>query len=97
MSKALATVFESTLSIDNFDINTQLLVSPNPTLGKLSINGVAINTVEVYNALGQHILQYKNPTQNSKFTMNLEGYSKGVYLLKINSDFGVGIKKVILM
>lgn len=95
MSNALATVFEPILSSDSFNLNKQISVNPNPTNGKVTINGIDIKSIEVYNTLGQQLLQIQYPSNNNPLTIDLKDFAKGIYLLKINSTFGVASKKVI--
>jgi len=95
MSNALGSVFESTLNTDSYNLDNQISVSPNPTNGRFTIEGLDINSVNVYNALGQQILNNKNQTGNTTIEINLNNFSTGVYHLKINSTLGVVSKKVI--
>lgn len=97
MSNALATVFESTLSTDSFNLDNRISISPNPTEGNITINGYNIKSIKVYNTLGQQVLQFKNPIDNSTLKIDFRDLTKGIYLLKINSTLGVASKKVIYL
>ena len=55
-------------------------VYPNPTSGKLTIDAENFEGVEVYDVSGRLILGSKLKT------IDLEGQSKGLYLLKINAS-----------
>jgi hypothetical protein len=53
-------------------------------------------TVEVYNAMGQLVVSNTYSDINSKFEVNLSGYSAGVYTIKLKVDGEVVTKRVIL-
>ena len=67
------------------ELNSQATLSnvqvyPNPTNGKLTIDAENFEGVEVYDVSGRLILGSKLKT------IDLEGQSKGLYLLKINAS-----------
>ena len=71
----------STLNIDKVDFkdDTTISVYPNPVQNVLKINAPnAIDKIEVYNILGQKILDHKGTNQ-----INVESLSKGMYISKI--------------
>ena len=74
-------IFDNTLSVDKVDFkdDTTIQVYPNPTQNILTINAPnTIEKIEVYNILGQKMLNNKNTNQ-----MNVESLSKGMYISKI--------------
>ncbi|MGK0446656.1 MAG: Leucine-rich repeat (LRR) protein [Polaribacter sp.] len=80
------------LSINDFDISTQISLYPNPVNDILKItisNGLEIKSIEVLNILGKRIV--KTTSTEIRFT-NLKD---GIYLLRINTNKGVITKKVI--
>ena len=97
MSNALATVFESTLSSDDFNFDQQILVYPNPTKSGITIKGTDINSIEIYNTLGQQVELLKNSSNTPKLKIELKPFLKGIYLLKINSASGIATKKIIYL
>ncbi len=97
MSNALMNVFSSTLGTNNFNFDNSVAITPNPTLGQISISGLNINSIEVFNAIGQQLLKLNSFIKNDKIWIDLKAFSKGIYLLKINSDYGVSTKKVIYL
>lgn len=84
------------LSIEDNVLNEGLLVYPNPTNSVLNIRtastNVNIKEVSIVDVTGKSIYsQYNNQT------INVLDFSKGVYILKIESqDGGVAIRKVIV-
>lgn len=68
---------------------------PNPTSSTSTLSTTAtnpINTVEIFNVLGQNIFQKEN-INKIKFELPIQNLSKGVYLIKINTNI---TKKLIL-
>ena len=72
-------------SVNTVGLNSQVTLSnvkvyPNPTNGKLTIDAENFEGVEVYDVSGRLILE------SELKTIDLEGQSKGLYLLKINAN-----------
>lgn len=68
-------------------------VYPNPTSGIVHLNiqnDVNMNSIYIYDQIGKFVLQ-----TNQK-SIDLSKLSSGVYYLKIHTDRGTGIKKIIL-
>ena len=96
MSNALANVFSSTLSTDDFYLDDDISIGPNPTTGKLFINSKHLNSVEVYNLLGQKInFKYNKSNNNNTFFIDLSNEERGIYFIKIMNSTKVIAKKVI--
>ena len=91
MSNALSSVFESTLSTEEFNLSNNVSISPNPTSGIVFINGKQINQIEVYNLYGQKIKIQKNNSSS----IDLKSQSSGMYFFKIKTDKGIVSKKII--
>jgi uncharacterized delta-60 repeat protein len=71
-------------------------VSPNPVSDVLNIvkkEGVEINTVEIFNLLGQSIDKITDTKKNNM--INITHLKSGTYILRINSDKGISIAKFI--
>ena len=69
-------------------------IYPNPTTGIFTIEGKNIQSVEITNIRGQTIKQLT--IHNLQFTIDLSNQAKGVYMIKIVTDKGTIIKKVVL-
>lgn len=83
----------STLSISNIIlIENNVKLYPNPVKDVLHIESIDSNIkkVEIYNILGKKIKSIEKP----KRTINFFEFSKGVYLMKIITEKGNFIKKV---
>lgn len=80
----------SVLNVDTF-INETIEIYPNPVKNYLNINVKNINfkNLDVYTLLGKKVLK-SNQTQ-----VDLSSLSKGIYLLKINTEKGILSKKIV--
>ncbi|WP_169744664.1 T9SS type A sorting domain-containing protein [Siansivirga zeaxanthinifaciens] len=83
-----------TLSISKNEIEG-LKVYPNPAKDYLTIesNKVKISLVEIYNILGSKVLSSNSLIGNK---LNVSSLSKGVYLLKINSEAKTSVRKIVI-
>jgi len=84
----------TSLSIEDNVLNEGVLVYPNPTNSvlnfKISNAGINIKKVNVIDVTGKTIF-----SQNNSQTLNVSNYSKGLYILKIESqNGGVTTRKV---
>ncbi len=71
-------------------------VSPNPVSDVLNIvkkEGVGINTVEIFNLLGQSIDKITDAEKTNM--IDVSHFKSGTYILKINSDKGISNSKFI--
>lgn len=75
------------------DMSGTVKVFPNPTNGLLTISEVEDATVMVYNSKGILVETYNSFNGG---TINLSGFASGIYLLKINTDQGIVVKRVVL-
>ena len=82
---------------NNFDItvSTSKLISsretfeiyPNPSAGVFTFKGAkTIQTVEVYNILGEEIAVFASDNNRGSKQINLSNYNKGIYFAKINGS-----------
>jgi len=66
------------LSTNNIDFKKIIAIYPNPTKGNLFINSnESIEKVEVYNYIGQKVLE------SNKYSINVNNLTRGMYLLKV--------------
>ena len=83
------------LTIEEIGIETaneldQLRLYPNPTNGTITFNTTDIRKVEVMDAVGRMVALY-----NDSYIIDLSKLSKGYYTLRVTTDRGVAIRKVI--
>ena len=80
------------LSADSFDFDAQFAISPVPTKNVLQINSknsLVIESVEIYNHLGQIV---QNELE-SHSTLDVSRLSKGSYFIKINTQENSFVKQ----
>jgi len=70
------------LNSENFDFNPGIF--PNPTFGNLTISDTPVKYAEIYNSIGQQVLQQHIPLQE----ISLEGLQNGLYIIKLSDDHG---------
>jgi hypothetical protein len=73
--------------------NYEFSVYPNPTDKILYISTKEKATIEIINIRGQ-ILDIKNLTENS-YSIDISNLVSGVYTLRIKTDKGIAIRKLI--
>ena len=87
----------STSSISEFDKNNIINISPNPSNGLFTLTLQNIpnknSEIEIFNSLGERINKDILNTQTK--TIDISGYSKGIYFLKISSEEKYLFKKII--
>jgi hypothetical protein len=84
----------STLSISEFSASN-LVVTPNPTQGKVSIKNMTESLeVEVLDNLGRLILSKQISKEDNSIDMSSN--SKGIYLLRLKGETSEIVKKIVL-
>jgi len=77
------------------DVNVEgINLYPNPTHSILNIekpDNIKINKIEIYDVTGKLIKTYKKETE----TLNIQKFSKGIYLIKLLTKDGVYSKQII--
>lgn len=87
------TVFQS-LSNPDVEVDATISVFPNPTKGNININcGNTIKSVQLYDVQGR-VLQ-TNLINEKQATIDMSTQSAGVYFIKVISDNGMAVKKVV--
>jgi hypothetical protein len=84
--------------VDISEENSSIVVYPNPTNGKLTIdNGkLTIESIEIFDVIGSNVyLSICSPFHSSIITIDIFHIPTGVYLLKIKTQYDIIIQKVI--
>jgi hypothetical protein len=87
-------IITTTAGIMNSFVSKQIDIYPNPTTNFLNIETkgqLFINEIVVYNLIGKVVKKEKNITNG----IQLQGLSKGAYILKMITDKGVAIKRIV--
>ncbi len=83
---------------NRFNLENKINVYPNPVgeLMHIESNNESIRQIEIYNSRGELVLNnvYKMP-KNQNVSLNTSDYAKGLYLVKIATDSGIEIMKVL--
>lgn len=67
---------------------------PNPTSGMVFLNGnTEISKIDVFNTIGQLILE-KDQVHSETATLDLSQSAKGIYVLRIFTEKGVYVQRV---
>jgi hypothetical protein len=87
------TVFQS-LNNPDFQNDASISVYPNPTNGIVTVNcNNSIKSIQLYDIQGR--LLQTNLVNENETTIDVSTKAKGVYFLKILSDKGIGVQKIV--
>ncbi|NOY47680.1 MAG: T9SS type A sorting domain-containing protein [Chlorobi bacterium] len=84
---------DSTLGVEDIILSSKISIYPNPAKDNIKIiaPSTVINKIEIYNFLGIPVKIYHK--QNQYSIVNLPA---GMYLIKIDTDDGIAVKKLII-
>jgi hypothetical protein len=90
------TRFDGVTAINDLLVDHQITVSPNPTPEKtrISFDKLTPQYLTVQTITGQ-VLENVKLTNATTYELNLGQYAAGVYLVKIKSEEGVAVKRII--
>jgi hypothetical protein len=81
------------LNTNNFLVADKVTIYPNPSTGIFNISLQEDATVEVHDMLGKVI--YANKVKAGNNTIDISNYQSGLYILKLTTENGSAIKKII--
>jgi hypothetical protein len=86
--------FEEEVGVENFEFST-IKIYPNPTIGQLKIESeeMKIEDVDVFDIFGKKVFSQKSLI--SPTMINISHLSAGVYFVRIQTEEGEVIKKVL--
>ncbi|MBA3987491.1 MAG: T9SS type A sorting domain-containing protein [Flavobacteriales bacterium] len=87
-----AAFLEETTAIANIPV---FKFYPNPTNGKFTIESKNIHNIKIFNLIGDLIYEYKPNTEQSLFEIDLSAHAKGVYIIKVNGENYIEVKKLV--
>jgi hypothetical protein len=77
--------------------NKTINIYPNPSQGKFNINCYFdFKTLEVQTILGEKIFHFNYNKFGTNYEIDLSGYPKGVYLVKVNNGIKIYNKKIVI-
>jgi hypothetical protein len=83
------TLIGSALSLVSYLSNTNFYISPNPVASELNIKttkGLILDKISIYDITGRKIFSSVSKEQQPNISINIEGLSKGVYILRVSSN-----------
>ena len=94
----LPACYSSTLlTAADFNSTNEVVVYPNPSAETITINAThSIDAVTAFSMDGKQVATYKNPLTTNQFSINVQNYSVGIYMLNIKTTNGNFSKKVII-
>jgi len=78
-------------SVEQNFVNSQMQIVPNPTAGNIRIEtDLRVEEITVYSTTGQLLVKENNTI------FDLKRFGAGIYFLKIRTEEGVGVKRVLV-
>lgn len=93
MQVAEVQLYELLIGFDDNELRENISVIPNPTDGIFRINaanGIEINTIEIFNVIGKQVA-----TISSSKLVDASILPTGIYMARINTNYGSIVKKVV--
>ena len=81
---------KNSTDVNEYSINANLY--PNPTNGNVTIEAEGMQRLTVVNELGQVV--YDAEVSNDTETLNMSQFGSGVYMIRIYTENGMGVKRV---
>ena len=81
----------------SFNLASEITIYPNPTTNKVQVTLGAhqYRSAKLYNSTGILLQDVAISTLQETLNISLENYPKGIYILKMESDTDVSVKKII--
>jgi hypothetical protein len=84
-----------TSSTDKPLLNRPFNIYPNPTNGNFFVEANDIQMIQLYDLLGNVVMQLNSPKGRQFAELDLSGYRKGIYIIKVTGAHGSEIRKLI--
>jgi hypothetical protein len=90
------TRFDGLTATEDVSVDSQVALSPNPTTGKTSLtfDKLTPQYLTVQNVSGQ-VLETLKLSNSTRYELNLANFAAGIYIVKIKSEEGIAIKRVV--
>lgn len=91
-------IYDPTLSLDNVFSNNSITIYPNPTQGDFIINNaslIPLTEVTVFDINGRIVETVRTGFEFSETSMSIQNLASGVYFIKISSDAGTIVKRIV--
>ena len=85
------------MGLKEINNESHIVVYPNPASGKIKVisNQLSVNSVEIYNLIGEIIYSLLLSDNLSPITINLADLPDGLYILKIKTEKGIAVNKFV--
>ena len=83
------------LGIDEQMENISIAVFPNPASANITIETQQKSSIEIYNTLGEIVYQDSRLTFPDSRLIDISGFAKGMYFVKVKNENGIAVKKFI--
>jgi hypothetical protein len=85
------------IGIEDVTAEDQIAVYPNPIQNNVTVQlgELRVQEVEVFNLYGQSVFYKQLPRKQTSIALNMEEFSNGYFLIKLNTTNGVFTKKVV--
>jgi len=83
------TLIGTALSVISDLFNSNFYISPNPVASELNIKtakGLLVDEISIYDIRGRKIFSSVSKEQQTNISINVEGLSKGIYILRVSSN-----------
>jgi len=88
---------QQVLDVNDQNIENNFSIYPNPSTGKIFLNNtgnLSLEKIEIYAVNGKKLKEFTN--LSNKKHLALESFSAGLYYLKLKTNKGIFIKKLVL-
>jgi hypothetical protein len=89
---------ERTTALDDTPLARQVNIYPNPAQSSFTVDlralQVPLAQLQLYNTIGQVVAQKTTP--NGEVNFDVQKLPKGMYLLKINTEKGSAVKRIVI-
>ena len=88
----------STAGVNEIDPQEEISIYPNPSNGLFTISatGTKIKEVRVMDVMGRLVNSEELKANSTSATIDMSGYAKGVYFVRVQTENGIINKKVII-
>lgn len=93
-TNTFTTTIDNVLNNQDFNFENEFVLYPNPTTAILNIsskNQTEVQSVEIYNIVGQVVIAIPNTTK----TIDVSGLEAGTYFIKLNTEKGSSTTKFV--
>jgi Secretion system C-terminal sorting domain/FG-GAP repeat len=88
----------SGIGINDDGIASAIAIYPNPTTGKITVECEGMERVEVLDITGKLIYEIASSLspRNDVVEIDISGFSKGLYFVRVSTQDGVGVERIVL-